>query len=49
MSNTTVIRQGVGCQVRIRSTAPSQVRVSNGIAHITAGVPPIRRKVLTAA
>lgn len=47
MSNVTVIRQGVGCRVSIRSTSPSQVRVRNGIAHVTAGVPPIRsRKVL---
>ena len=46
---TTVLRQGVGCRVRVTSASPSQVRVRNGVAHVSAGVSPIRRSVKTSA
>lgn len=41
---TTVLTQGVGCRVRVRSNTPSQVRVRrNRIVQVSAGVAPITK------
>lgn len=41
MATTAVLRTGVGCRVKVRSTVPTMVVRSRGAVRIVAGVSPI--------